>query len=95
LFCYCSVTSNNRTIALRGSSGRVAVSLISDQVELRPWLELPHLSGFNIFAVSEDRWLVHLLQHLERFFSSLLSSKEFFATLLGGGFVLAGQQMTN
>ena len=39
--------------------------------------------------------MVHLLQHLERFFSSLLSSREFWAAVLGGGFVLAGQQMAN
>jgi hypothetical protein len=39
--------------------------------------------------------MVHLLQHLERFFSGLLSSREFWAAVLGGGFVLAGQQMAN
>jgi hypothetical protein len=39
--------------------------------------------------------MVHFLQHLERFFSSLLSSREFWAAMLGGLFVLAGQQMAN
>jgi hypothetical protein len=43
--------------------------------------------------------MVHLLQHLERFFSSLLSSREFWAAafggIFGGVFVLAGQQMAN
>jgi hypothetical protein len=39
--------------------------------------------------------MVHLLQHLEPLFSSLLSSREFWAAILGGLFVLAGQQMAN